>query len=140
MSCHTLLAASRGLRRASVAVLVLCMVGTAALAADADPPGRIARVNLVEGSGALQVGGVGDWSSDLQGRPLAAGDRIWIAADSRAELHVGSSALRLGASTALQVLDVDDQSTRLALTSGSATVEIRRTRGRRPLRNLDASR
>jgi hypothetical protein len=70
------------------------------------------------------VGGVGDWSSDLQGRPLAAGDRIWIAAGSRAELHVGSSALRLGAQTALQVLEVDDQSTRLALTSGSATMQI----------------
>jgi len=124
MSCHALLAATRGLRRASAGMLALWMVGTAALAADAEPPGRIARVNLVEGSGALQVGGVGDWSSDLQGRPLAAGDRIWIAADSRAELHVGSSALRLGAQTALQVLEVDDQSTRLALTSGSATVQI----------------
>jgi hypothetical protein len=122
---HALLAAVRGLRRASVSMLVLCIAGTAALAADADPPGRIARVNLVEGSGALQVGGVGDWSSELQGRPLAAGDRIWVAADSRAELHVGSSALRLGANTALQVLDVDDQNTRLALSSGSALVQIR---------------
>ena len=124
MYCHALLAAPRELRRASVGMLVLYMLGTAAIAADADPPGRIARVNLVEGSGALQVGGAGEWSSELQGRPLAAGDRIWIAADSRAELHVGSSALRLGARTALQVLDVDARTTRLALTSGSATVRV----------------
>ena len=125
MFCHALLAATRRLRRASVGMLVLWMAGTAALAADSDPPGRIARVNLVEGSATLQVGGVGDWSSELQGRPLAAGDRIWIAADSRAELHIGSSSLRLGAQTALQVLDVDDQNARLALTSGSAVVQIR---------------
>ena len=125
MFCHTLLAATRRLRRGSVGLLVLWMAGTAALAADADPPGRIVRVNLVEGSGTLQVGGVGDWSSALQGRPLAAGDRIWIAAGSRAELYVGSSALRLGARTALQLLDVDAHTTRLALTSGSATVRVR---------------
>jgi len=125
MHCHSSLAALRTLRRASVGMLALWIVGTAALAADADPPGRIVRVNLVEGSGALQVGGVGDWSSELQGRPLAAGDRIWIADHSRAELYVGSSALRLGARTALQVLDVDAQTTRLALTSGSATVRVR---------------
>lgn len=125
MFCHGLLAASRRLRRASAGMLVLWMTGTAALAADAGQSGRIARINLLEGSGALQVGGVGDWSSDLQGRPLAAGDRIWIAADSRAELHVGSSALRLGAHTALQVLELDDRNTRLELSSGSATVRVR---------------
>ena len=125
MLYHALLAAPRRLRRATAGMLALCLVGAAAFGADADPPGRIARVNLLEGSGALQVAGAGAWSSELQGRPLAAGDRVWIAADSRAEIHVGSSALRLGARTALQVLNVDDQSIRLQLNSGSAAVRVR---------------
>jgi hypothetical protein len=45
---------------ALVALSALCgaMVSTAALADDPDPPGRVARVNLLDGRGALEPAGI----------------------------------------------------------------------------------
>ena len=73
----------------------------------------------------MQVAGTESWTDDLLNRPLTGGDRVWIEESSRAEMHVGSSALRLGARTAVQILTVDDQRVRLSLTAGSVNVRIR---------------
>jgi len=104
--------------------LVWLLAGVAG-AADADPPGRVARVNFLEGVGSVQVAGTETWTDDLLNRPLTGGDRIWVDERSRAEMHVGSSALRLGARTAVQVVAVDDQRVRFSVTAGSVNVRIR---------------
>ncbi|MDE2219029.1 MAG: FecR domain-containing protein [Gammaproteobacteria bacterium] len=96
-----------------------------ALAADEDPPGRVARVNLLDGRGAVEPAGTGDWVDDLLNRPLIGGDKVWIDAGSRAEMHIGSTALRLGARTALQIIAVDDRQVRLRVTAGSVSVRVR---------------
>ena len=119
-----LLAAAR-LRRVPLAMLLTWLACAMAAAADGDPPGRVARVNLLEGSGALQPAGTDDWTNELLNRPLAPGDRIWIAAESRAELHIGSTVLRLGPRTALQILAADDREVRLAVTAGSVNARVR---------------
>ncbi|MGH8253473.1 MAG: DUF6600 domain-containing protein, partial [Steroidobacteraceae bacterium] len=110
-----------------VAIAALCgaMVSTAALADDPDPPGRVARVNLLDGRGALEPAGSDEWVDDLINRPLTGGDKIWLEAGARAEMHIGSSAVRLGARTALQIVNVDDRSVRLRVTAGSINIRIR---------------
>lgn len=90
-----------------------------------DPPERVAVVNLLEGAAAVQPAGVGDWSADLVNRPLTTGDRVWIDADSRAELQLGSAAIRLGANTGLQFLDVGDRGAQLRLSAGSMNIRLR---------------
>ncbi len=90
-----------------------------------DPPGRVARVNLLEGRGSLQLAGSETWVDDLLNRPLTGGDRLWIESGARAEVHIGSAVLRLGASTALQFIAVDDRSIRLRLSAGSLSVRVR---------------
>jgi len=99
-------------------------VGTAR-ADEQDPPGRVARVNLLDGHGAVEPAGSDEWVDDLINRPLTGGDKVWIDAGARAEMHVGSSAVRLGARTALQIVAVDDRSVRLRVTAGSINVRIR---------------
>ncbi len=118
--------------RSWLAALV-CMGGAllygAPAAADAvsegDPPGRVARVNLLDGRGALQLAGSDTWVDDLVNRPLTGGDRLWIESGARAEVHIGSTVLRLGASTALQFITIDDRTIRLRLTAGSLSVRVR---------------
>ena len=51
-----------------------------------DPPGRVARMNYVQGSVSFQPGGEGDWVSAVPNRPLTSGDNLWTDRGSRAEL------------------------------------------------------
>lgn len=117
--------ALHGRRLAQWMIPVLLVTVSALGSTASDPPGRVARVNLLEGNGSMQEAGVDGWTDDLLNRPLTGGDRVWIDEGSRAEMHVGSTALRLGSRTAVQILAVDDQSVRLSLTAGSLTVRIR---------------
>jgi hypothetical protein len=110
---------------AQLLVPIVCLAVSALSAAATDPPGRVARVNFIEGTASMQASGVDGWSDDLLNRPLTGGDRVWIDESSRAEMHVGSTALRLGSRTAVQVLAVDDHNVRLSVTAGSVNIRIR---------------
>lgn len=90
-----------------------------------DPPGRIARLNFSEGSVSFQPGGVGDWVQAVPNRPLTTGDNLWADKDSRAELHVGSTAIRMGSETSLTFLELDDRTTQLKLSAGSIILKVR---------------
>ena len=45
-------------------------------AQDSDPPGRVARINFVQGSVSFQPGGEGDWVTAVPNRPLTTGDNL----------------------------------------------------------------
>ena len=60
-----------------------------------DPPSRVARLNYFSGSVSFQPGGEGDWVTAVQNRPLTTGDNLWADQISRAELHIGSTAIRM---------------------------------------------
>jgi hypothetical protein len=56
---------------------------------------------------------------------LISGDRLWVDDGARAELHRGSTGLRLNEHSGVQVLAIDDLYLRLELTSGSIGLRIR---------------
>jgi len=58
-------------------------------------------------------------------RPLVTGDNLWADEDSRAEVHIGSTALRLGAKTGITLLEVSDRAAQIRLAQGSLIVKIR---------------
>jgi len=90
-----------------------------------DPPSRVARLNYSNGSISFQPGGEGDWVEAVSNRPLTTGDNLWADKDSRAELHVGSTALRIGPETSVTFLDLDDQTTQIKLSQGSLILRVR---------------
>ncbi len=90
-----------------------------------DPPSRVARLNHSDGSVSFQPGGEGDWVQAVPNRPLTTGDNLWADENSRAELHVGSTALRIGAETSLTFLDLDDQTTQLKVSQGTLILRVR---------------
>jgi hypothetical protein len=51
---------------------------------------------------------------------------LWSDGDSQAEFQIGSSAVRLGPSTSVEILDLNDRIAQLQVTQGSVNVTIRR--------------
>ena len=110
--------------RTGLACLVL--IGVASVWAQDDPPSRVARLNFLEGSVSLQPNGHDDWTAATPNYPLTTGDRLWADDRSRAELHIGSTALRLDDHTAVAFLNLDDRMTQVRLSDGTLNISIRR--------------
>jgi hypothetical protein len=90
-----------------------------------DPPSRVARLNYSSGSVSFQPGGEGDWVTAVPNRPLTTGDNLWADKDSRAELHVGSTGIRLDSETSVSFLDLDDHNLQLRLSLGAIELRVR---------------
>ena len=90
-----------------------------------DPPSRIARLSHVDGSVSFEPGGTDDWVAAMVNRPMTTGDKLWADRDSRAELHIGSASIRLGASTGFSFLNLDDRTVQLQLTEGTLRIRVR---------------
>ncbi|HVI08154.1 MAG TPA: DUF6600 domain-containing protein [Candidatus Binatia bacterium] len=92
---------------------------------DQDPPSRVARLDFKEGSVSFQPGGENDWVDAVLNRPLTTGDNLWADEDSRAEVHIGSTALQLGPKTGITLLEVSDRAAQIRLAQGSLIVDVR---------------
>ncbi len=90
-----------------------------------DPPKRVARLNFMDGAVSFQPGGENDWVDAVLNRPLVTGDNLWADENSRAEVHIGSTALRLGAKTGITLLEVSDRAAQIRLAQGSLIVKVR---------------
>lgn len=108
-----------------LSAFVIVQLPTQAFAQDSDPPTRVARINYVQGSVSFQPGGEGDWVSAVPNRPLTTGDNLWADKDSRSELHLGSTVLRMSSETSLTFLNLDDHTLQLRLSLGSLIVNVR---------------
>ncbi|MGC2946298.1 DUF6600 domain-containing protein [Burkholderia ambifaria] len=90
-----------------------------------DPPGRVARLNYMSGAVTTEPAGSDTWSYAAVNRPLTTGDQLWNDAGARSELHIGSTAVRLGESTSLSVLNLDDTTTQLKVGLGTVSTHVR---------------
>ncbi|OAJ57629.1 FecR protein [Paraburkholderia ginsengiterrae] len=92
---------------------------------NSDPPGRVARLNYTSGAVTTEPAGASDWSYAQINRPLTTGDQLWNDQNARSELHIGSTAVRLGQSTSLDLLNLDDNSAQLKVVQGSLSARVR---------------
>ena len=90
-----------------------------------DPPSRAARLSYSSGSVSFQPGGEGDWVEAVRNRPLTTGDNLWADKDSRAEVQVGSTSLRIDSETSITLLELDDTTTQVRLSQGSLIFRLR---------------
>jgi hypothetical protein len=93
--------------------------------AQADPPGRVARLDYSTGSVSFQPGGEGDWVEAVNNRPLTTGDNLWADQNSRAELQLGSTSIRMNSETSVTFLDLDDHTTQIKLSQGTLEFRVR---------------
>ncbi len=100
-------------------------VSACLLMAQADPPGRVARLSYVYGAASFRPGGVDDWAPVDFNRPLTTGDHVFVDFAGTAELQIGNAALRMNTASSLEFLNLDDSNVQLRLTEGSLIVRLR---------------
>ena len=117
----------------TAAVLLLFSTMPSARAQDddnyQDPPTRAGRIGYVQGAVSFQPGGQGDWLDAVPNRPVTTGDNLWADRDSRAEVQIGSTSIRLGAETSLTFLDLGNDVTQVRLSVGSLYFRVRHLDG-----------
>ena len=104
----------------------LFAIGAAsALAQGDDPPARVGRLNYTEGPVSFRPDSVEEWAAAAPNYPVTTGDHLWTDASARAEIHIGSTAVRMSPQTALAVLNLTDRVAQLSVTAGSLNIHIR---------------
>lgn len=94
-------------------------------AAQDDPPGRVARLSYLQGSVSFQASGTQDWIEANPNRPMTTGDNLWADKNSRAEVHIGSTSIRLDSETGISFLNIDDRTIQIQLAQGTVAVHLR---------------
>ncbi|WP_213294057.1 DUF6600 domain-containing protein [Paraburkholderia sacchari] len=114
---------------AVLAAFALSLTGANAWAqaapAAGDPPGRVARLDYMAGDVTTEPAGATDWSYAQLNRPLTTGDQLWNDANARSQMHIGSTAVRMGPQTSVDVLNLDDSSTQLKVAQGTLSTRVR---------------
>lgn len=105
--------------------LALLMLATLSSWALADPPARVGRISATQG----QVTFRSDYRDEAMPAtlnwPVTSGNLIETAAGARAEIRVGSAAVRIAANSELEFTQLDERHFTLRLDDGSASVRIR---------------
>src|SRR6266849_2692616 len=110
----------------SVALAVALFAPQRAAADEDDPPSRVARLSYASGTVSFNPGGTDDWVSAVVNRPITTGDKLWTDNGARAELHIGSAAIRLSSNTGFSFLNLDDRMAQIRLTEGTLNIRVRR--------------
>ena len=111
---------------AALLFALLAIAGSASTAsADDDPPSRVARLNYLQGQVSFEPSGEQDWAAAVVNRPMTTGDRLWADNESRAELHVGSTAFRTDQNTGINFLELNDDAIQLQLSEGTVLIRLR---------------
>jgi hypothetical protein len=103
--------------------LVMTLLFSAALWAD--PPSRVGRISLLDGSASFRPAVDDDWTAAIVNYPLTTGDGLRTQSGARAELQLASAAVRLGAGSDLSLMFLDDRAVQLYLVRGSMHVRLR---------------
>src|SRR6266567_2624350 len=109
----------------SLAMAVALFVPQRAAADQDDPPGRVARLSYTHGSVSFNPAGTDDWVNTVVNRPITTGDKLWTDNGARAELHIGSAAIRLSGNTGFSFLNLDDRMAQIRLTEGALNLRVR---------------
>jgi hypothetical protein len=115
----------KNIRRSALAFFATIFVLSSAIAAFADPPGRVARIDYMTGGVSVQPGGVKDWVNAELNRPLTSADRVWTDKDSRAEMHLGTAYMRMSSETSVTLTNLSDQTVQIELDQGTLNLRIR---------------
>ncbi|HWT79238.1 MAG TPA: DUF6600 domain-containing protein, partial [Candidatus Methylomirabilis sp.] len=113
-------------RRWKLLVCLMPWLWVAALLAqeEGNPPGRAARISVIEGQVSFQPSGENDWSQATLNYTMTNGDRIYTYDGSRAEIEVGPWAVRLAQDTDLTMANLTDQFMQLGVGQGSVRVAV----------------
>src|SRR5262245_22435818 len=103
------------MRRAILFPAFLLALSGTAVADPGDPPARVARLNYISGSVSYRPGSVEEWVAATPNYPMTTGDHLWADEGAGAEMHIGSTSIRLAGQTAVEFLNLDDLTAQLSV-------------------------
>jgi len=118
--------ATRLLAALSAALLLVSPNLWAQSQSTADPPGRVGRLSAIEGTVQQRTPDDNDWVQANLNYPVTTGFAIAPQDGARAEIQVGSMALRVGPVSELDVGNLGDHDASLTLAQGELNVRVGR--------------
>jgi hypothetical protein len=106
------------------AALLLVSPNLWAQSQPADPPSRVGRLSAIEGNVQQRTPDDNDWGAANLNYPVSTGFAIAPQDGGRAEIQVGSAALRVGPQSELDVTNLTDAETSLTLAQGELSVRV----------------
>jgi len=95
--------------------------------APADPPGRVARISVLQGEVSLEPAGASGFSQAELNYPLTIGDRVYADLQALAELETAGLAVRMSNGADLTLSNLTDAVAQFGLAQGSIRVSSRET-------------
>jgi hypothetical protein len=89
------------------------------------PPARVGQLSLVTGSARMRVDRVSAWEPAAVNTPLTTGSALATERASRAEVRVGSAALRLAQGAKVLLTEVNDSSLHIEINHGLVALRVR---------------
>jgi hypothetical protein len=93
--------------------------------AQPDPPAQAGRISAILGNVSFQPVGATDWAQAYPNLPLGPGDRIFTDQDSRAELQVGQTFVRIGPNSDVTLIDSTPEGLSFGIAQGSIHLHTR---------------
>jgi uncharacterized protein DUF6600 len=132
MPIHTRPYGSLALAAAAFAALGACSRGaptpnssdSAAGTVATDPPARVARLSAVDGDVALQTADTSNWVQATPNYTVTTGDRVATGKAGRAELDLGSAAMRFNDDADVMVTNLTDHFTQLGVDQGALDASL----------------
>jgi len=89
----------------------------------ADPPGRVGRLAFVDGTVSFHDDEETGWTRAVVNTPLTTGDALWTEPNSRSEVSLAGTRIRMDGATELDMSQLDDRQVRLQLAQGRLDVK-----------------
>src|SRR5262249_21611505 len=111
---------------ALAAALLLASPNLWAQSQPADPPGRVGRLSAIEGTVQQRTPDENDWTQANLNYPVTSGFAIAPQDGGRAEIQVGSMALRVGPASELDITNLGDHEASCTLAQGELNIRLSR--------------
>ena len=107
--------------------VVICIAALLLLPASAwaDPPARAGRLAVAEGEARVFLEADRGWEPAWANQTLTSQNSVWTEPGARAEVRIGSTALRLSAATQLDIPRLDDEAVVAHVARGSLALRVR---------------
>ncbi len=99
-------------------------IAPAANADDTDPPTRVGRIALIQGTVSFHPSPDDQWTPAELNYPVAQSTAIWADTDGEAEIGLGEARIRLASGTELDVVQLDDQNVILSVPQGRIDIAL----------------
>jgi hypothetical protein len=111
---------------AALLISTASWIGAQSAAEPDDPPSRAARIGALSGTVSFQPSGAETWSDAILNYTLTTGSRLYTGGGSRAELDIGSLAIRLSESVDFIMTNLTDHLVQIGVASGTVRLSVYR--------------